>query len=662
MTSPPPVRSNFRPDIEGMRGVAILLVVAYHAGVVSMSGGFVGVDVFFILSGYLITGLLVREIGRTGRVGFAEFYARRVRRLLPAAAVVIVATVLAGRLLLSPLEEKDLAKTALATALYVSNLFFARTSTNYLAGDVHANPLLHTWSLAVEEQFYLVWPLLMLLLARVFGVARRGRLMVVMAGLAVLSLLACVLMTHRAQPWAFFTTPFRAWEFALGGIAGLASTPWLRNHLRAVMAGAWIGAAAILAAAMLFGPNTSFPGVAALLPAGGTALVLLAGAAAPLARLPRALSNRVLLYLGRVSYSWYLWHWPVLVFVRTLAPHSGHVLVAAGVAGSLALAALTNVLIENPARYSAWLRPRPALSLGLAGALTMVSVGCSGLGFLTASRAANSPAQRAFTQARDDMPSIFGTRCLSGAADVSVHVDFCTFGDSAGTMDVVLFGDSHAAQWFPALDRIAQEHHWRLLVVTKAKCPAASVRIYYDRLGRDFTECDQWRAAALDTIVALHPDAVVASSSTSYLIALEPVTPAEWGAGLTTTLGTLDAAGIPTFLLRDSPQPGFDIPTCASRAAWRGEDVMQVCRVVRAHAFVTAAFPLAQEAASRFRRVSTIDLSDEICGPEVCPPVRNGVVVYRDVNHLTASYVRTLAPALEARLASIPDGDARGPR
>ena len=260
----------FRSDIQGLRGLAILLVVCYHAHLSSVSGGFIGVDVFFVLSGFLITGLLFKEFDATGDIRLGEFYARRIRRLLPASAVVLVATVLTAVLILSPLEQLNLASSGVATALYVSNLFFLRQSTDYLASPPEDNPFLHTWSLSVEEQFYLVWPTVILLLIKL---TRSRRTCVgAMALIAMASFVLNVWLTGFAQPWAFFGSPARVWEFAAGGL--VAVTPLTLGHgrerLRAISS--FVGLAMIVVAAATFDRDTTFPSVAALLPVVGTML------------------------------------------------------------------------------------------------------------------------------------------------------------------------------------------------------------------------------------------------------------------------------------------------------------------------------------------------------------------------------------------------------
>jgi peptidoglycan/LPS O-acetylase OafA/YrhL len=268
----------FRRDIEGIRAVAIVSVVLYHAG--ALTGGYVGVDVFFVVSGFLITGLLWRELGEHGRISFAGFYARRARRLLPASALVLVATLIASALILSPLRLLDVTKDAKAAALYVSNYRFAAQRTNYLAASTPPSPLQNYWSLGVEEQFYAVWPLLILGVGLLMRRARNFSAAVAMAAIAAIGIASfslSVYWTHASQPWAFFSLPTRAWELALGALVAVGA-PAVRRlpHQAAALVG-WLGLAAIAWSVVAFTDATAFPGVAALLPAGGAVALLVAG-------------------------------------------------------------------------------------------------------------------------------------------------------------------------------------------------------------------------------------------------------------------------------------------------------------------------------------------------------------------------------------------------
>ena len=311
-------RDRFRADIEGLRAVAVVLVVAFHAGVGLVPGGFVGVDVFFVLSGFLITGLLIEEIARTGTISLGDFYARRVRRLLPLATLVLAATAAATYILVPPIDRRGVAGDIIGSALWSANWRFAAESTQYMA-DTDKSPVLHYWSLAVEEQFYIVWPLLLLVLVGAGGLALRSwpvafrrialSLAVVIAG----SLWLSWSQTGASSPFAYFGLHTRAWELGIGAALALLR-PMLPLLTRpAAQVAAVAGICAVVGSAAIMNEATPFPGTAALVPVLGTALLVAAGARLPDGVVSSTLSRPIARYVGRVSYAWYLWHWPVLV-------------------------------------------------------------------------------------------------------------------------------------------------------------------------------------------------------------------------------------------------------------------------------------------------------------------------------------------------------------
>jgi peptidoglycan/LPS O-acetylase OafA/YrhL len=303
-------RQGFRPDLEGLRGVAILVVLACHLGLPGAGAGFIGVDIFFVLSGFLITGLLVGELEREGTIRLGAFYLRRARRILPAALLVLAASMVAGQVFLSPLDLPRLAREVAAAGASLANVHFAAEATDYFAA-VDPSPVLHYWSLAVEEQFYLVWPALMLLAARLPR-ARLG-LAVLTAGVLVGSFALSVWLTTVSGPWAYYSLPTRAWQLAAGALLAIAGSSWIgRGRLAAPMIG-WLGVGTLLAAMGSVGPTTPYPGLAALLPTCG-ALAIIASGSGPGTPGRMLLQRRPLRWLGRISYSLYLWHWPVLVF------------------------------------------------------------------------------------------------------------------------------------------------------------------------------------------------------------------------------------------------------------------------------------------------------------------------------------------------------------
>ncbi len=640
-------KKGFRPDIEGLRGIAVLLVVLYHASLPGVNGGYIGVDIFFVMSGYLITGLLLQEMRTNGQIHFLQFYARRARRLLPASAFVVLATLLGSYTALAPVEQKNVSITAVSTALYGSNLRFIHQKTDYLAADANNDPLLHTWSLAVEEQFYFVWPLLLWATLRKRHESQaRARLYVVMVAMTILSFLGSWYLTRYAPPWAFFGSPARAWEFGLGALATLWNGRGLPRFVLFVFS--LTGLAAILGASYFFTANTPFPGTAALLPVLGTALLLLQPSGVKPDLVKIGLSHPLLLFFGRVSYSWYLWHWPVLVLAGVVWNlHLEGRLICVLV--SLLLAYVTHVLIENPVRFNKPLAARPGLSIGLAASVTLISVGLCGSLYFIGKRLARSPQQVAYTRATDDLPIVDRNGCSVGYSPTENPP--CVFGDTGAATTVVLLGDSHAGQWFPALDRIAVKNHWKLISWTKSACPVASLDHVFDRnLGRDYAECKTWRSAVIRRVEALHPSAVVVSNFSAYYRMTGHVTEREWQSGLRLTLSEFDAAHIPVVLVRDPPAPFFDAPVCLARAAWQGRppecgftpDRSLRASIDHSESAAHESLPLAR----------TVDVSATICPGASCQPQQEHTLLYRDRHHLTATYAASLAPLLETQIAA----------
>jgi len=384
-------RDGFRPDLEGLRAVAVVLVLLYHAAVPGFAGGYVGVDVFFVLSGFLITGLLLREVRRTGTISLPTFYARRARRLLPASALVLLVTIVASAFMLPPLRVPDVAGDTASAALYVSNMRFAFQATDYLQAELAPSPVLHFWSLSVEEQFYLFWPAIVLLVAR--GRADPGRRIGIAAGaIAIVSFGMSLWLTQANQPWAFFSLPTRAWELGLGAFLAIGATQLARIPDRPAAVLAWVGLAMVALSGVVLNTGTPFPGVAALLPTVGSALVIAGGFRQAAFAPGRWLSMAVPRFLGRISYSLYLWHWPVLILpavaLDTKLPwwaRGALVLVAIG------LAAATQRWVEDPLRHGRRIGTLPRRNLAMAGALSLVVATVSlGIGTSTANALAGS--------------------------------------------------------------------------------------------------------------------------------------------------------------------------------------------------------------------------------------------------------------------------------
>lgn len=640
-----------RDDIEGLRAIAVLLVVAYHAGIRQVSGGFAGVDVFFVLSGYLITGILLRQVMREGRVDYVQFYARRMRRLLPAATLTLLVVLAVGALVLGPMERIEPSLSAIATSLYSRNAFFLTRAVDYFAASSETNPLLHTWSLAVEEQFYLLWPWLIVVGWKI-GRSRRG-LALLIGIFSVASFAGCILLTYRRQPWAFFGTPARAWEFGLGGLATLVPMATTRSARAVWHWLGWIGVTMVVATAFLLRPTTPFPGAAAMVPVVGTSLALVAGAlGTDRVGVGRWLGTGVLRWIGGRSYGWYLWHWPVLVFAAARWPRmplGGRIACALG---ALAIATLSTALLENPIRFHRRLVARPRLSIALG---LLCTLGAAGIAF-GAYESALATGGR-FWHAAHDRNDMAGTGCTLDATESAPRQ--CVFGDRSAAGAIALFGDSHAAQWFSALDSVARVRGLRLVTMTKYGCSASRIANYDRKLKRRFDECERWREASIRQIVEMRPSVlVIAQYSAQGVVRVLPVDSADaplastWREGLRSTLRTLDSAGVTTLLIGDTPAPHRLVPACLSRAQHDGQP-SSVCDVPRSRAVDTLARRAEVEGVAGLTTVHLLDLTEHVCGATTCAAMRGDTVVYLDDNHLTDAFVRGLTPTLDSAVTSV---------
>ncbi|MFB6893248.1 acyltransferase family protein [Kitasatospora sp. NPDC056327] len=663
----------FRPDIEGLRGVAVLTVLAFHAAVPGFTGGYVGVDVFFVISGFLITGLLLAR-----PIGLWDFAARRARRILPAAAVVLVATALAGGALLDPLRGTDLARDLIAAAGQFANWRFVGQQTDYLAAERDPSALQHFWSLGVENQFYLLWGVLLLGLARLLA-GRRRTLAVTATTLAVggVSLVLCIRWTADSAALGYFSTAGRLWEFAAGGcvaLAGPALSARLARGGPAAHAGGlllrvlgWAGAAALTVAVLRYDRDTPFPGTAALLPVLGTAVLLLAGPAHRALGATDAgqlLAVRPLRAAGRLSYAWYLWHWPVLTIAQARWGALPWTTLVALTAASAVPAWLTMRLVEQPLRYGSSPAPRRGLAVGASALVIPLIAGLTlGGGTVRAlgdpdstvavpAGAVDGPALFApgnrvlkltpsLARARDDFPPGKGCEIPLGA-DTSPR---CLFGPESGTDRIVLIGDSHAGQWISAALAMAEQRQWALEVLVKPGCPLATLTVRNAVLGRTFDECDRWRENAFTRLASGPKPRLVLMAGLNRYGGQDERTE-----GWIRTLDRLTALGAPLGYLGDTPMPGKDIPTCLAGADGRPD----TCAFPRESAFERD--PLIDGGLAERYQVRVLELGRLLCpgtGPS-CPAVLESVVLYRDTGHITDTLARILAPRLDLALLGTP--------
>ncbi|MFD7284748.1 acyltransferase family protein [Streptomyces sp. NPDC059863] len=680
-----PGAAHLRPDIQGLRALAVALVILSHIGVTRFSGGYIGVDVFFVISGFVITSMLLRELSSTGRISIRDFYARRAMRLLPAATVVVLATLAGSRLYLSKVRFADYVGDALSSSLYAANIRLALTGTDYLSQSSPPSPFQHFWSLAVEEQFYLLWPLLLLVS---WMAARRHAFALVLptAVLTVISFALSLFTTASSPSWAYFGPHTRVWELGTGSLLALAATRLERLPARIAAPATWIGLACVLIAARTFDENTPFPGYHALLPVLGTALILAGGCAPTRFGARRLLALRPAVWVGGLSYGWYLWHWPLLVIARTALRRGPELpLLGALMAVALLAAWATSRLVENPVRFHPVLRRRPGRALGMgaglsAGAVSLALVagafppaidsGVAAPVLQNALRAAPD-AEGRLTELLGTAPTRLPSNLRPGISEVKsersalyrdgCHANYtstsarpCVFGDRDSDKVVVIFGDSHAAQWFPALDRLARTKHWRLVSLTKASCKVATVTTVSEH--KPYRSCDTWRNNALARIDELRPFLVIASSSDAGTLAdtgLDPLQ--EWTAGYRTTFQRLTATGARVIEVLDTPWPEADAVDCAASYPLR----LTTCATDTTKAFRDPTRRKASRAAAASSGVNVIDPEPWFCAPNGdCPIVVDDTLVYRDESHIAETYAEAIAPVLGDRLSRALAGEA----
>ncbi|MEV8337706.1 acyltransferase family protein [Leucobacter sp. NPDC077196] len=684
MTAPAPIakKSSYRPEIEGLRALAIGLVLLYHAGVPFIRGGFVGVDIFFVISGFLITGILIRELETTGRIDLIAFWGRRAKRLLPASSVVLLFSAIGTWLIIPSTQWRSIGADIAAAAGYVVNWRFAQQAVDYNAEGTGVSPVKHFWSLAVEEQFYVVWPLLLVLLSAVVlkRVARtRIRLWIgiALAIIVIPSFIWSVSYTSENPSGAFFITTTRLWELGVGAAIAIIAPQLGRLPRSFALLLGWLGTSAIVISVFLFDGPTAWPGALALLPVLGTGAVIIAttGRDAESFGVERLLSWKPIVWIGGISYSWYLWHWPFLVlaeaqFGELRLRWSVLAVLLSGVVAWISLR-----LIENPVRRSATLAKNHTLAFvsglnltflgiitGLAlilatpGASTNTPVDLTKLG---AASLATSPEGKADlasvdaseqiipapTDATNDMPP-FNEECKT--EQDSAEVILCEYGDTESDVTIVATGDSKIQQMESALIATAESQGWHLVTVFKSAC--ALVEPAFDESESVDRNCAEWNRAAIERIIELDPAVVLTTGRTVRDGRTENGDETPGAQMIAGAWQRFLESGIAVVPLLDNPDPGQEVYECVAEHP----DELSACSFEREEALARSGASYQRLAMELAGVTEFIDLSDMVCPvAKRCPAVIGDVLVYRQGSHLTDTYVQTLAKPLEERLAPL---------
>ncbi len=615
-------------QIQGLRAFAAIVVILFHARL--LGGGFVGVDIFYVISGYLITGLLTREITKTGTVNFKKFYIRRSKRLLPSSAVVLISTGFAAWIFLPANTRGSIGRDVIAASLYISNYLFAWWQNDYQNLNATPSPVIHYWSLAVEEQFYLIWPLF------IFALSRMKSKNAILKGVLLStcgSFLFSLYETTHAPIWAFYSLPTRAWELGLGALICLSPKTGLKNKLFA-----WVGVACVIYSSWRFDSSTPFPGIAALAPVVGICLLISSIQSWP-PLLNDLANSRISQWLGAISYPLYLWHWPVLVVPSEVLGRPLHLYERViCIAITVVLADLTHRFIEDPLRRNVITSNRKIVTgaLLITGLSVLLGSGISASASNTivietaATASAPKPVLKTFSLAEvTRKPLVYSDGChVNYGEDTS---SICEYGDLTSAKTIVLYGDSHAAQWFPTLNALAMSNHFKLVSLTKSACPSADVA-RTDRGAFKIKDCNQWRINSLARIAAIHPQAVILSGYQYYSV--PPGYNSRntwWNDGQARTFHSLQGASDHLIYITDTPHPLRDIPSCLAAKAGKQCDTSE---------------PSVATVGGGFEKINP---TSWLCTKK-CPAIVDGLVAYRDASHLSVDIAIALAPDLLAQL------------
>jgi len=640
-----------------------MLVIFAHTQLPFMPGGFIGVDVFFVLSGYFITALLHRELETTNSIAIIQFYARRLKRLLPALAFMVVVSVCLALSLLSEGESRAQLASSPFAITWVSNIYFSLVTFDYFDELANKDLFLHTWSLGVEEQFYLIWPTILLLL---FWLTRKAnnhfktnpRIMFYGMFFAFISSLSLSLyLTTHFPEAAFYQMPSRIWQFSLGAIVfyflqgrgfnnKLTSIYRYKSLLYSLQG---IGLTLIIGSGLVMHPNLSYPGFLALIPSLGAALIILTGKVST-KELAQPLSHPLLVWIGDRSYSLYLWHWPILTIGFSLGFQGEILPTLAMLIISILAASISYRFIELPFWKGCWSKTKPKQVI-LLSLLIMVSIAALMYHGLRQPPQQPTPSIDKSQQWRSDLPLIYRLPC--DAWYKHSRVEPCVFNAENSTKTVVLFADSIGAQWFSAIPAIFTEPLWKVIVLTKSSCPIVDEDFFYTRIKRVYKVCSNWRDTAIEEIIKIKPDVIIIGNS-----AANNFTKTQLLEGSSRILNKLHKITSAIFIIPGTPNLGFDGPGCVARhISPKGHIDINSCITKGRTQHIKPVIDTLKQASNRFSNVHILNLNNLVCPKGSCNAISTkGHIVFRDGQHLTDTFVKSQVPFIRKKIELIYDG------
>jgi peptidoglycan/LPS O-acetylase OafA/YrhL len=664
----------FRPDIEILRAIAVVIVVLAHAKL-GPEGGFIGVDLFFVISGFLITSNLFSELQSTGTISLSKFYSRRILRILPASMFVLICTLVLSKYFLSPIQFTNYCWDAIASTFSVVNYRMAITGTDYFASSAIPSPFQHFWSLAVEEQFYLIWPILLILSIKIFGkftpnsipLIRKltNRINLILILIITVSLYLSYRITSQSQPWAYFGIHTRAWQMAIGSILAinLKSLSKIPNRIAFVLG--WLGVVGILLSYFLITEKTLYPSLWALFPTISAGLVIIGNIHKIKYSIESFLDNKIVRTIGKVSYSWYLVHWPLFVLVYynygTNLRIRQKILI---VLGSFLLSCVSYRLIENPVRYSQYFKQKLSRVYGLGLALIILSlllptiilvsanfntknqsvlgvkeeITSSKIKFTIKESTSPKPLPANLVTPLQRVNSDMNSECQDGHDTIiPIQKYKCSYVNNSLTRTIAVLGDSHAQQWLDNIVKFGNKYNYKVVSYTKSGCSMTDIQMTNNDQGRNYIECYSWRKQALLEVQNLRPDVLIVSErlwDTSDIYKYKEY------ANLIKTFSPI------VIKIVDTPRSSFEVPECLSK----NQTDITKCNTIQSDAYTKLTIADQEVAYNNQVGIKNINPLDWFCLDGICPAVIGNIVVYKDNNHITGTYTNYIYPLFEQKL------------
>jgi peptidoglycan/LPS O-acetylase OafA/YrhL len=664
----------FRPDIEILRAIAVIVVVVSHAKL-GLEGGFIGVDIFFVISGFLITSNLFSELSSTGTISLPKFYARRILRILPASVIVIILTIIVSKYFLSPIQFVNYCWDAIASTFSFVNYRMAIAGTDYFASKSLPSPFQHFWSLAVEEQFYFVWPLLLILITKFFtnhkpNQARSTQTLTNNINLILILIIGVSLylsyrITNQSQLWAYFGIHTRAWQLAIGSIIAINLKNLAKIPPKIALFTSLGGVAGIILSLSIINEKTLYPSLWAILPTLSTCFVIVGGVHKLKYNLEYFLDNVLVRWIGKISYSWYLIHWPIFVlffYNFGMELTLGNKALMTGV--SFVIANCLYIIVENSVRFSSFFRSslKRAYQLGIClvilslvlpvfvvvrASITFGNQSVLGVQQTITNSTIKSNIQQSITQKTlpqdllsplEKASSDMNSGCQDGHDSIiPIEKYKCSYVNNSLTRTIAVLGDSHAQQWLDSIVKFGNKYNYKVISYTKSGCSMTDIAMTNNDQGRNYVECYSWRKQALLEVQNLRPDVLIVSER---LWDTSDINKYKEYADLIKTFAPV------VIKIVDTPRSSFEVPECLAK---NKTDITN-CNTKQTEAFAKQIIADQEVAYNNQIGIKNIKTMDWFCHSNICPSVIGKIVVYKDNNHITGTYTSYLYPVFEQKL------------